>query len=61
MRGWDRSFHTAAAAMLLGEAIYAVGLLCLHLALPALVGGPVSVQDSLWAGSIRSWCATPSS
>ena len=50
-RGWDRNVSTAAAAMLLGEvAIYAVGLPWLHQALPALVGGPVSVQDTLRAG-----------
>jgi biotin transport system substrate-specific component len=50
-RGWDRSVQGAAAAMLLGEAaIYAVGLPWLHQALPALVGGPVSVDDTLRAG-----------
>lgn len=50
-RGWDRSFLRAAAAMLLGEAaIYAIGLPWLHQALPALVGGPVSVGDTLRAG-----------
>jgi biotin transport system substrate-specific component len=50
-RGWDRSVRSAAAAMLLGEAaIYAVGLPWLHQALPALVGGPVSVEDTLKAG-----------
>jgi biotin transport system substrate-specific component len=37
--------------MLLGEvAIYSVGLPWLHQALPALVGGPVSVEDTLRAG-----------
>jgi biotin transport system substrate-specific component len=50
-RGWDRSFLRAAAAMLLGEvAIYAIGLPWLHQALPALVGGPVSIGDTLRAG-----------
>jgi biotin transport system substrate-specific component len=50
-RGWDRSLRGAAAAMLLGEvAIYAVGLAWLHRALPGLVGGPVSVGDTLRAG-----------
>jgi biotin transport system substrate-specific component len=50
-RGWDRNVPSAAAAMLLGEvAIYAVGLPWLHQALPALVGGPVSVGDTLQAG-----------
>lgn len=50
-RGWDRSLRGAAAAMLLGEvAIYAVGLPWLHQALPGLVGGPVSVGDTLRAG-----------
>jgi biotin transport system substrate-specific component len=37
--------------MLLGEAaIYAIGLPWLHQALPALVGGPVSVGETLQAG-----------
>ena len=50
-RGWDRSFLRATAAMLLGEAaIYAIGLPWLHQALPAIVGGPVSVGDTLRAG-----------
>jgi biotin transport system substrate-specific component len=50
-RGWDRNLRSAAAAMLLGEAaIYAVGLPWLHHALPGLVGGPVSVGDTLEAG-----------
>ncbi len=50
-RGWDRSLPGAAAAMLLGEvAIYAVGLPWLHQALQGLVGGPVSVGDTLRAG-----------
>jgi biotin transport system substrate-specific component len=50
-RGWDRSLRSAAAAMLLGEAaIYAAGLPWLHHALPGLVGGPVSVGDTLRAG-----------
>jgi len=50
-RGWDRNLRGAAAAMLLGEvAIYAVGLAWLHRALPGLVGGPVSVGDTLRAG-----------
>ncbi|MBA3738818.1 MAG: biotin transporter BioY, partial [Actinobacteria bacterium] len=50
-RGWDRSLRGAAAAMRLGEgAIYAVGLPWLHQALPRLVGGPVSVGETLRAG-----------
>jgi biotin transport system substrate-specific component len=50
-RGWDRSLPGAAAAMLIGEAaIYAVGLPWLHQVLPRLVGGPVSVGDTLRAG-----------
>jgi biotin transport system substrate-specific component len=50
-RGWDRSFRTAVGAMLLGEVtIYAVGLPWLHHALPAITGGPVSVEDTLAAG-----------
>lgn len=50
-RGWDRSFLRAAAAMLVGEfAIYAAGLPWLHHALPGIVGGPVSVSDTLRAG-----------
>jgi biotin transport system substrate-specific component len=50
-RGWDRNLRGAAAAMLLGEAaIYAVGLPWLHHALAGLVGGPVSVGDTLEAG-----------
>ena len=50
-RGWDRNVGSAAAAMLLGEvAIYAIGLPWLHQALPGVVGGPVSVGDTLRAG-----------
>src|SRR5919106_1570693 len=50
-RGWDRTHLRAAAAMLLGEAaIYAIGLPWLYQALPAIVGGPVSVGDTLRAG-----------
>jgi biotin transport system substrate-specific component len=50
-RGWDRSFGSAAAAMLLGEvAIYAVGLPWLHRALPSITGGPVALGDTLAAG-----------
>ncbi len=50
-RGWDRSFRSAIGAMLLGSiVIYAVGVLWLHQALPAIVGGPVTVEQTLEAG-----------
>jgi biotin transport system substrate-specific component len=50
-RGWDRTYLRAAAAMLLGEAgIYAIALPWLHQALPAIVGGPVSIGDTFRAG-----------
>jgi biotin transport system substrate-specific component len=50
-RGWDRSMRSSIGAMLLGSiVIYAVGLPWLHQALPALVGHPVTVEETLQAG-----------
>jgi biotin transport system substrate-specific component len=50
-RGWDRSFRSSIGSMLLGSiVIYAVGVPWLHHALPAIVGGPVTVEDTLQAG-----------
>jgi biotin transport system substrate-specific component len=50
-RGWDRTIRSSIGAMLLGSiVIYAVGVPWLHQALPAIVGAPVSVEDTLQAG-----------
>jgi biotin transport system substrate-specific component len=49
--GWDRSMRSSISAMLLGSiVIYAVGVPWLHHALPALIGGPVTWQDTFEAG-----------
>jgi len=49
--GWDRSLRGSIGAMLLGNVvIYAVGLPWLHHALPALVGAPVKVEETLASG-----------
>ena len=49
--GWDRSLRSSISAMLLGSiVIYAVGVPWLHHALPALVGHPVTWQDTFEAG-----------
>ena len=50
-RGWDRTFRSSIGSMLLGSiVIYLVGVPWLHQALPAIVGGPVTVEDTLQAG-----------
>ncbi len=49
--GWDRSFRSAVASMLIGSVVlYAVGLPWLHQALPALTGQPADWQVTLTAG-----------
>jgi biotin transport system substrate-specific component len=50
-RGWDRALGSAIGAMFVAElVIYAVGLPWLGHVLPTLVGGPVTVSDTLEAG-----------
>jgi biotin transport system substrate-specific component len=50
-RGWDRSFRSAIGAMFLGEVVlFAIALPWLHRTLPLVVGGPVTLQDTLAAG-----------
>src|SRR5262245_18462854 len=50
-RGWDRTIRSSIGSMLLGSiAIYLVGVPWLHQALPAIVGAPVTVEDTLQAG-----------
>ncbi len=50
-RGWDRSIRSSIGAMFLGSVVlYGVGLPWLKEALPALVGHPVHLTDTLEAG-----------
>jgi biotin transport system substrate-specific component len=50
-KGWDRALGSAIGAMFVAElVIYAIGLPWLGHVLPGLVGGPVTVTDTLEAG-----------